>query len=195
MAGIVSVRHFVLGLLAQQSLSGYDIKRFLRSLSWLIDVPSFGSLYPALHALLKDSLVTVEVIPNQDRPPRKIYTITDAGRRALQEWMRQPDPPNTSLRAFVLRLTLAGHFSDDGLRAHLERRHKQVVNFHHALEQAAGTLNEDMSLGERLTLDYGLALAKAELAWLDRTLARLSQPSLPVEVAESAQGSLVTVTA
>ena len=64
MAGsTVSFRYFVLGLLAQRSMSGYDIKRFLKSLSWLIGSPSFGSLYPALHALLKDELVTVKVAP------------------------------------------------------------------------------------------------------------------------------------
>jgi PadR family transcriptional regulator AphA len=51
-------------------MSGYDIKRFLKSLGWLIDGPSFGSLYPALRALLKDGLVTVEVVSSQDRPPR-----------------------------------------------------------------------------------------------------------------------------
>ncbi len=85
MANNVSTRHFILGLLTRQPMSGYDIKRFLKQLSWLVDSPSFGSLYPALHALLKDDRVTVEVIPRQDKPPRKIYTITEAGRQVLQE--------------------------------------------------------------------------------------------------------------
>jgi DNA-binding PadR family transcriptional regulator len=73
----VSIRQLILDLLTRQPMSGYDIKRFLKSLSWLIDSPSFGSLYPALHTLLEDGLVTVEVIPPQDKPPRKIYSITD----------------------------------------------------------------------------------------------------------------------
>jgi DNA-binding PadR family transcriptional regulator len=50
----------ILGLLAQQPMSGYDIKRFLKSLSWLIDSPSFGSIYPTLRALREDDLVTME---------------------------------------------------------------------------------------------------------------------------------------
>ena len=31
----VRSRYFILGLLARQSMSGYDIKRFFKSLSWL----------------------------------------------------------------------------------------------------------------------------------------------------------------
>ena len=42
-----------------------------------------------------------------------------------------------------------------------------------------------MELGERLTIDYGLVLATAELDWLDHTLARLSEPSLPTEAVQS----------
>jgi len=70
MASAVSIRHFILGLLNRQRMSGYDIRRFLKSLSWLIDSPSPGSLYPALHILLEDGLVTVEVVSRQDKPPR-----------------------------------------------------------------------------------------------------------------------------
>jgi PadR family transcriptional regulator AphA len=84
MARTVSIRYLVLGLISQQRMSGYGIKRFLKSLSWLVGNPSFGSLYPTLHALREEGLVTVEVAPRQDRPPRKIYTITDAGKQALR---------------------------------------------------------------------------------------------------------------
>jgi hypothetical protein len=58
------------------------------------------------------------------------------------------------------------------------------------LEQAATAMDENMDLGERLTIDYGLVLATAELGWLDHTLARLSQPSLPAEAVRSGFGTL-----
>ena len=64
----VSLRYFISGLLAQQSMSGYDIRRFLKSLSWLIGSPSSGSLYPILRALLEEGLATVKTIPGLDRP-------------------------------------------------------------------------------------------------------------------------------
>ena len=187
------IRHFILGLLTQQPMSGYDIKRFLKSLSWLIDVPSLGSLYPSLHALLKDGLVTVEVVAGQDRPSRKIYSITEAGKEALQTWLKQPSESNASLKKFVMRLALAGQLSQVSLLAHLEQRRARVAAHKMTLEQANEAKGAD--LGERLMLDYGLSLAAAELTWLDSTLARLSQPSLSAETAENEESSFATLTA
>jgi len=185
MASTVSTRHFILGLLARQPMSGYDIKRFLKSLSWLVDSPSFGSLYPALHALLEDGLATVEVIPRHDKPPRKIYTITKAGKQALREWVDQPTASETSLKAFLMRLILASNLSHNGLITHLQQRHAQVASHQLALQQTAESMGEGLDLGDRLALDYGLAIAAAELAWLDRVLARLSESWLSAEALQS----------
>jgi PadR family transcriptional regulator AphA len=181
MASAVSIRHFILGLLNRQPMSGYDIKRFLKSLSWLIDSPSFGSLYPALHALLENDLVTVEVVARQDKPPRKIYSITDAGRRVLQEWIDQPIVPGTSLKAFLMRLILASNLSRAGLVAHLQQRRTQVAAHQLDLEQTARVIDDGIDLGERLALEYGLAVATAELIWLDRALDQLSRHPLSAE--------------
>ena len=181
MASTVSIRHFILGLLNRQPMSGYDIKRFLKSLSWLIDSPSFGSLYPALHALLENGLVTVEVVSRQDKPPRKIYSITEAGRQVLQEWLGQPIGSGVSLKAFLMRLVLASNLSQAGLVAYLEQRRTQVAAHQLDLEQTAGVIDEGMDLGERLALEYGLAVAAAELDWLDSTLAQHSQHSPSAE--------------
>jgi len=188
MTGTMSTRHFILGLLSQQPMSGYDIKRFLESLSWLIDSPSFGTLYPALHALLDDGMVTVRVVPGEGKPPRKIYSSTEAGRLALREWMDQPVNADTSLKTFVMRLTLAGCLPSRNLTAYLEQRRAQVAANHSALEQSAELMDEDLDVGERLTLGYALCLATAELNWLDRTLARLPQSTLHIEAVENVAG-------
>ena len=190
MASNMSIRDFVLGLLARQPMTGYDIKRFLNKLSWLIGSPSFGSLYPTLHALLKDGLATMEGVPNQDRPPRKTYTITAVGRHALNERLGQPTAAGLSLKAFVMHLALASHLSHADLRAYLEQRRVQVTAHRGNLEQAATAMDETVDLGERLTIDYGLVLATAELNWLGHTLARLSEPSLLAEAVQSGFGTL-----
>jgi DNA-binding PadR family transcriptional regulator len=178
----VSFRHFILGLLTQEPMSGYDIKRALQRLGWLVGDPSFGSLYPALHALLSDGLVEVDVFPRQDKPPRKVYSIMEAGRQELAAWTAQPQAPNSSLKAFVMRLNLAGSLSSAGLVAHLEQRRAQVDAHRADLEHGAESVAEHVDLGQSLALNYGLALARAELDWLDSTLDRLSQPAPDLEM-------------
>jgi PadR family transcriptional regulator AphA len=170
----VSLRYFILGLLSQRPMSGYDIWQFIEGMSWLIGSPSWGGLYPALQALLRDGLALMEVIPGKGRPPRKIYTITDAGRTVLQEWMRKPSAPS-SLKAFIMRLILASHGSLSELIGQLGQRRSEVASHQSALQRAGVQDEQTGDLGRRLALDYGLAVACAELAWLDATLQRLVQ--------------------
>jgi DNA-binding PadR family transcriptional regulator len=174
-AGTVSLRYFILGLLTQQPMSGYDIKRSLAGLRWLIGSPSGGSLYPVLHALLQEDLVTVEVIPGVDRPPKKLYSLTGDGRQMLAAWLDQPAVPGAPLRAFVMRLLLAGNLPRARLLSHLRQRRDQVAAHHTALHQAAVELEDKRGQGRPLAQDYGMALATAELAWLDATLERLEE--------------------
>jgi DNA-binding PadR family transcriptional regulator len=180
----VSIRHLILGLLTQQPMSGYDIRRFLKSLSWLIESPSFGTIYPTLRALREDDLVTVEVISRQDKPPRKIYTITESGEQALREWIDQPLVPDASLKAFVMRLVLANSLSRTGLIAHLQQRRSQVATHFATLEQLAEA-TDGSDNAHHIAFDYSLALASAELVWLESALKQLSQQPLPMEVVEA----------
>jgi DNA-binding PadR family transcriptional regulator len=171
-------------------MSGYDIKRFLQGLSWLIGSPGGGSLYPVLRALRQEDLVTVEIIPGLDRPPKKVYTITEAGHEALQAWMEQPIAANAPLKAFVMRLLLADSHSPARLSAHLGQRRTQVAAHHATLLGSVKMPSAKPNLGQQLALDYGLALAKAEMAWLDTTLDRLRAEQPPGEEVQSRSGAL-----
>jgi PadR family transcriptional regulator AphA len=180
-ADSVRFRHLALGLLNQQPMSGYDIKRNLKILSWLIDGPSYGNIYSSLRVLLHEGLVTMKVVPQENRPSRKVYNITEEGRRVLREWADQPIAANPSLKAFVMRLTLAGSFSQAKLIAHLEQRRDQVSAHQVVLEETAASLVGAPD-EQRLMLEYGIALAATELQWIDSAVDRLSKRSLPLEV-------------
>jgi len=174
----MSLQDLILGLLNRQPMSGYDIKHHLKSLSWLIGSPSPGALYPALHALQDSGLVTVRVAPSQGRPPRKVYSLTEAGEQALKEWAGQPAVTDLPLKAFIMRLILAGHLSAVRLCAQLRQRRAQVAGHRDVLRRSLEALDPEESLGQCLALDYGLAVAGAELAWLDSTLGRLAEEAL-----------------
>jgi DNA-binding PadR family transcriptional regulator len=176
----VSVRHFILGLLNQQPMTGYDVKRFLKSLGWLIDSPSFGNIYSTLHGLLEDGLVSVEVIPNDTKPPRKVYNITHAGEDVLREWVGGPVGDNVSLRTFLMRLIVAGSFLPDRLIPQLEQRRQQVSRFLDDLSEPDGMRSSPVDSGG-MALDFGLTLAEAELRWLEDALERLTRQPLAVE--------------
>jgi DNA-binding PadR family transcriptional regulator len=155
-------------------MSGYDIRRLLKSLGWLMGNPSFGAIYPALHALLEDGLATVETTSQSNKRIRKIYTITDAGREALQDWMVQPTKSRISVKSFVMDLILVGNLAQDRLAEHLRQRRQVVAAHYAALEPVLQDLGERANHGQRMAIEYGLATASAEMAWIDRMLAQFS---------------------
>jgi DNA-binding PadR family transcriptional regulator len=175
-------RHFVLGLLLEQPMSGYDIKQYLESLGWLVGSPSFGAIYPALHGLLEDGLVTLEIIAYESKPPRKIYSITPAGQQALDEWLHQPLLSGASSRAFVMRLLLAAHLSHEGLEAHLRQRHRRVTEQLAALRRTIGQAEPPSDGRQGLAFAYGMTIASAELAWLEELIATLETKTAPKEL-------------
>lgn len=183
-AGAVSFRYVVLGLLALQPMSGYDIKRFLAGLSWLTGSPSGGSLYPLLRTLRQEQLVAVETALGLDRPPKKIYSITEAGKQVLEAWTGQPVSTCASLKAFLMRLFLADSHSQARLSAHLRQRRAQVAAHHELLADGLEIPGAGPNLGQQLAVGYGLALATAELEWLDATLDRFPE-RLPTVEGES----------
>jgi DNA-binding PadR family transcriptional regulator len=181
-AGNRDFRYFILGLLSQKPMSGYDAKQYLENLGWLVGNPSFGAIYPALHGLLEDGLVTLQVVFYENKPPRKVYSITTAGERALDEWIHQPLLVGASTKAFVMRLLLATHLSDDGLVAHLQQRRQQVVEQQAALKQTIDTTDPANDSGQRLAFDYGMTIASTELAWLEDLIATLQAQPVPQEL-------------
>lgn len=171
----MSTRHIILGLLVHEPMSGYDIKSLFNGLSWLIDTPSYGSLYPTLHSLLEEELVSVEVEPSEGRPPRKLYSITSSGRQALDTWLEEPTTSEPSIRSFVRQLFMASSLSEDELVSQLTRRRSQIMDYL-GTSNDNGKESEERSRDQRQQLvhDYGSAIARAELAWLDSQLSELT---------------------
>jgi len=89
----MSLEHAILGFLNYEPMTGYDIKK-------MVDVsvshfwPAMQSqIYKTLGRMEADGWLTVETIPQEPRPPRKMYSITAAGRAELFHWLETPQPP------------------------------------------------------------------------------------------------------
>jgi len=80
----------VLGVLQDDGLHGYEIAKRIREVSVKSLQVAEGRLYPALHKLELEGLIQAEWIPQEGRPPRKVYSLTDEGRSELakqrSEW-------------------------------------------------------------------------------------------------------------
>ena len=71
---------------AAQPMYGYQIAKLIEA--GADDTASLkqGALYPVLRSMESTGLLASEVEPSVSGPPRRYYTITEAGRATLQKW-------------------------------------------------------------------------------------------------------------
>lgn len=85
----------ILAALKEGPLHGYAIAKTIRSVSNEALKFGEGQLYPTLHRLEREGAVRAEWEPQEGKPPRKVYAITDKGGQALGEqakaWRRFSD--------------------------------------------------------------------------------------------------------
>lgn len=87
-AGIASL--VLLGVLdkASEPMYGYQIAKQIERAADDLPLMKHGALYPVLRSLENSGLLESRVEPSVSSPPRRYYTITDAGRSTLGEWAR-----------------------------------------------------------------------------------------------------------
>jgi PadR family transcriptional regulator, regulatory protein AphA len=78
----MNVRTICLAILYEGESTGYEIRKLSvdGEYSYFVDA-SFGAIYPALQKLEADKLVTSRVEQQDGKPAKKIYVITELGRR------------------------------------------------------------------------------------------------------------------
>jgi PadR family transcriptional regulator AphA len=98
----MSLRHALLGLLADTPQTGYDLaKLFELTLADHAWHASHSQIYPELKRMLADGLV--QVVEEGARGSR-VYDVTADGRAELRRWMFTPMGETPARNEFVLRL-------------------------------------------------------------------------------------------
>lgn len=102
MAFKTDLESLVLGVLQDEPLHGYEIAKRIKQLSATALSVGEGQLYPALHKLERDGYIEAEWVPQEGKPPRKVYRLTEEGNGALvehrREWARFADGVAAILR-------------------------------------------------------------------------------------------------
>ena len=185
----------ILGLLTEQELHGYELKKRLGELLSNRASISFGSLYPALARL--EAQGAVKAVEQRTTVPsapmtgslagelaafkarvresslvkgsgrgKKVYGITDIGRERLVELLSDPDVSDD--RAFTLRVAFARHLEPSARLELFERRRTELLGRRDALARRSTGRRTDHYLGALHERDADHLVN--DLAWLDRLI-------------------------
>ncbi|MCP4161887.1 MAG: PadR family transcriptional regulator [Deltaproteobacteria bacterium] len=122
----MDTKTFILGLLMNRNMSGYDIKKtFTMSFSYFSGL-SYGSIYPALKKMESEELITMSIKVQENAPNKKIYTITDKGRDVFVESLKKPVKEDKMRSGFLSKLFFFSEIHKEE-RVELARQYQNVV--------------------------------------------------------------------
>ncbi len=161
---------------------GYDLARQFSAGQPLAEIIHLepGMLYHHLKRLDKAGWITGSLEPQGSRPPRQVYTITDAGRAELSRWLTEPVARTREIRLeFLVKLFFARRINPElAARLVAEQREtfRRLVTSLSDQRASAARANSDDDLASdrtfvREVLDLRLAQTQAALDWLDRLVA------------------------
>lgn len=176
----MSLAHVILGLLHQQERTGYDLKTqcFDDCIAHLWPADQ-AQIYRTLDKLEAQDWIVCSVEIQHDRPNRKVYHITEAGRAELTRWLQTHQPLPVVREPLLVQLYFAAQLSDQAivqlLEQELEARYQKLAECE-ALRNSPSPINaiatlDDLSLSRekklhRLVLDLVIQREQTYLDWL-----------------------------
>jgi DNA-binding PadR family transcriptional regulator len=160
------VQEVLLALLTKEPSHGYHLRARLQlALGPLAEALNAGQVYVTLTRLEKAGLLTSERVGQTDRPDRKVYELTEAGRARVTEWLEDTSWPKPAPAEFHLKLvTAAAAGLADPVRLVDVQRHAVLAGL--AAVQRAALAEPDGSVAGLLLEGVVLRL-QADLRWLE----------------------------
>lgn len=102
----------ILGLLESQPMHGYEMfQQFQNSTLGQIVHLEMSQMYAFLKKLERLEYIEAQLEPQGVRPPRKIFHLTDLGRKTFLEWLTTPvERPREIRLLFLIKLYFAQRF-------------------------------------------------------------------------------------
>jgi hypothetical protein len=142
-----------------------------------------SQIYPTLKTLETEGLVDMDVQVQADRPNRKVYTITDDGRRELVDWLGKPADPDQIREPFLIKLFFGSSVSKPELIAVLRRRADELRAAATRYERGCGMARQfagAIGLGREalfweLAIESGVRHNESALDWIESAIKRLER--------------------
>lgn len=176
MARINKTQYAILGCLSIKPMTAYDIKHFMAKTTAYFWTEREGQLYPTLNELTEKQFVTFAEQEAAKVGTKKIYQITRQGQDYLQTWLAQPVEPQVYRNELLLKLFFGNHQSKDN---NLTLLKTSLAELQHSLTLLEAIelvhASHPRKLFQKITLDYGITLLQAEMAWCRQSIALLEQ--------------------
>ncbi|KRB72761.1 PadR family transcriptional regulator [Nocardioides sp. Root190] len=189
----MALEHAILVSLSERAASGSElVRRFDASIGFFWSA-THQQIYRVLGRMESDGWITAETVPQPDRPTKKVYDVTDAGRAELTRWIGEPSTPDAMRSSVSVRMRGASYGDRAALLEDLRRQldeHTKRLSLYEFLATRdfpdPGALR-DADLDIYLVLRGGLLMEEFWIRWLSEYID--AHTSIATDIATSGKES------
>jgi DNA-binding PadR family transcriptional regulator len=149
----MNVRTICLAILYDAEATGYEIRKLSTEgeYCYFVDA-SYGAIYPALQKLETDRLVTSRVEQQDGKPAKKIYSITETGRREFINSLFEQLGEDEYRSEFLLFARFASELPQSLVQVRLRER---LASLDAAIGELDRLKSNHSQPADRWIIDYG----------------------------------------
>lgn len=180
----------ILGFLNYKPMSGYDlVKAFESSLAFFWHAQK-SHIYLELSKLEKKGCISGETVIQSERPNKKIFSITDTGKKEFMNWLAEKDG-DAALQfksAFLMKVFFSGNMppvqSADMLKCFKEDCEdylKKMDSIPKSIEHYGSDKETYQTIYWQFTADFGYSFIKTCIEWAKRCIEKLESIKRPYQ--------------
>lgn len=178
------LKYALLGFLNYQPYTGYDLNAVMETSTSQFWHAKLSQIYTTLKKLESEGLVISEMEAQDDRPDKRIYSITDTGRDDLLAWLNEPITSIDQIKiGLLLKLFFSGAANPENVLMELKLQkslhEKQLIYYRTASKEIIETATKQGKDGEHhkiyweATRRFGVLYEEMIVQWLDDTISEI----------------------
>lgn len=177
----MALAHTILATLGDKSYSGYDLwKQFSQTSSYYWQA-SQQQIYRELGKLEQNGAINSQILPQEGRPDKKLYRITEKGIEILKSWLVEPAEPMAIREELLVKIIAAELVPKSVILQEIERHrqiHAQQLSVYKEIEQQKFSDVSQLTFKQKcfyVTLRCGIRYESYRIAWCEEAIALLSE--------------------
>lgn len=176
------LKHGILGLLNYGEMNGYEIlETFRHSLNHFWNAQK-SQVYRELNSLETSGYISGTWIEQNGKPDKKMYSITDAGRVELLNWLSEDLKENARIPLLMKTFFLGEKTIDENIEFFndLKKVYQRKYQGFLAVDESKEAYGEELQDAYRsmfwgFTISYGRRRAKMVVEWCDECISMLEE--------------------
>ena len=175
----MSLPHALLGLIQYQPATGYDLKiTFQKSIHFFWNA-ALPHIYRSLKQMERQGWIVSTVEHQEGKPSRKVYRITENGRKELSRWLDEPPETPEPRYPMLVKVFFGNQLPPERFKNHLKNWRQYYLDLLEKYETEVRPVIQRQSVKDgfyedsiywSLSLDFGIRQARMVIDWCDQAL-------------------------